>query len=478
MQAMEKRFRRGRCVVSIVTGRCVSGYPAEWGGWSRRTLMRLEGCGVKETVRNRVGTGMRKRMKCFAFFIAVFLLALSVGGSISASEDIGRIGFVFSRGAGGEYLSGAAAVALRLDHIYIIADMAVLNDDASSYVFIGDQEHTTECHGEMADTKTALFIVPPDVTDTKILDCDSACEGETVSLHYLCDDGEVTEKTLSMTITGYEELEGYYFLNWSASQADVEEMQETGFYLPGAVVNDAGKLVGILAPSGDIVTYYVDTGRFSDSAEPPSGERLFPGGGDSSRAVKGRPEEPTAAPMTEPTAAPEPEPAPFPSGIVGWIVIIIFGLILLLYVLKVLKKGKKAAQKTVHEIQPTMPVKEDIVRPTPDVPAAEPKTAALYLCCEGGVMDGRRYPVMADGILIGRDPECNICYPSDTQGISRKHCRLFWNKGVLMIMDLGSTSGTFIRGKGQIGTNVPVAVIAGDTFYLGEKKNAFSIKMR
>lgn len=446
--------------------------------------MRLEGCGVKETVRNRAGTGMRKRMKCFAFFIAVFLLALSMGESISASEDIGRIGFVFSRGAGGGYLSGAVSGAIRLDQIYIIADMAVLNDDASSYVFIGDQEHTAECHGEMADTKTALFILPPDVADTKIMDCDSACEGETVPLYYLCDDGELTEKTLSMTITGYEELERDYFPNWSASQADVEEMQETGFYLPGAVVNDAGKLVGIPTPSGDIISCYLEEGRFSGGAEPLSGGRLFPGGGDLLRVVKRRPEEPTVTPTTEPTAASTPEPTaapkpiPFLSGIVGWIVIIVFGLILLLYVLKVLEKRKKDTQKMVQEIQPTMPVEEDIVRPAPDVPPEEPKPAALYLCCEGGVMDGRRYPVPAAGILIGRDPECNICYPSGTQGISRKHCRLFWNKGVLMIMDLGSTSGTFIRGKGQIGTNVPVAVIAGDTFYLGEKKNAFSIKMR
>lgn len=92
-------------------------------------------------------------------------------------------------------------------------------------------------------------------------------------------------------------------------------------------------------------------------------------------------------------------------------------------------------------------------------------------------MDGKRFPITQNILLIGRDPACNICYPADTKGVSRRHCQVFWKSGVLMIMDLGSTAGTFIRGKGQIAANVPTAVKAGDTFYLGEKKNAFVIRM-
>ena len=122
-------------------------------------------------------------------------------------------------------------------------------------------------------------------------------------------------------------------------------------------------------------------------------------------------------------------------------------------------------------------------QPVPDSPGPiEPveiksKPSALYLCCEGGAMDGRRYPVGTTTILIGREPSCNIRYPADTKGVSRRHCEIFWKNGVLNIMDLGSTSGTFIHGKGQIPANAPVAVNAGDTFYLGEKRNAFVIRM-
>jgi len=67
-------------------------------------------------------------------------------------------------------------------------------------------------------------------------------------------------------------------------------------------------------------------------------------------------------------------------------------------------------------------------------------------------------------MIIGRSRSCNISYPAGTKGVSRQHCRLFWKNGTLYLMDLGSTYGTFLRGRGQIAPNVPVPVKAGDTF--------------
>ena len=46
----------------------------------------------------------------------------------------------------------------------------------------------------------------------------------------------------------------------------------------------------------------------------------------------------------------------------------------------------------------------------------------------------------------------------------------------LMLMDLNSTSGTFIQGFGKLQPMQPVEVSAGSVFYIGEKKNAFVIK--
>ena len=135
--------------------------------------------------------------------------------------------------------------------------------------------------------------------------------------------------------------------------------------------------------------------------------------------------------------------------------------------------------KPMNPVQsaPSVPDIPERIEPVELKPQPRPKISALYLCCEGGALDGRRYPVGTTTLLIGRDPSCNIRYPADTKGVSRRHCEIFWKNGVLHIMDLGSTSGTFIRGKGQIAANAPVAVNAGDTFYLGEKRNAFVIRM-
>lgn len=133
--------------------------------------------------------------------------------------------------------------------------------------------------------------------------------------------------------------------------------------------------------------------------------------------------------------------------------------------------------ESVTPVPPTEPVpqKPDVIEPENIDP--HPKSSVLYLYCEGGVMDGKRYQIGTDNIIIGRDPSSNIRYPADTAGISRRHCQVFWKNGVLHIMDLGSTAGTFIRGKGKIADNIPIALNAGDTFYIGEKRNAFVLRM-
>lgn len=111
--------------------------------------------------------------------------------------------------------------------------------------------------------------------------------------------------------------------------------------------------------------------------------------------------------------------------------------------------------------------------PSPTVPISD---KPLYILGQGGVMDGKRYQIVAQGIKIGRNPSCRICYPADTRGVSRDHCQLFWKNGNLMLMDLKSTSGTYLHGRGQIAPNVPVTVKKGDIFYIGEKRNAFLIQ--
>lgn len=94
-----------------------------------------------------------------------------------------------------------------------------------------------------------------------------------------------------------------------------------------------------------------------------------------------------------------------------------------------------------------------------------------------GVLKGRKYHLTGQRTMIGRAEEANIRYPADTRGISRKHCQVLKDTNGLMIMDLGSSWGTFIEGKGKIPANQPVVVSEGDMIHLGSEENTLIIRM-
>ena len=43
-------------------------------------------------------------------------------------------------------------------------------------------------------------------------------------------------------------------------------------------------------------------------------------------------------------------------------------------------------------------------------------------------------------------------------------------------MDLESSYGTYLEGKGKLLPNVPMELNVGDTFYLGDKNNGFTMR--
>lgn len=129
--------------------------------------------------------------------------------------------------------------------------------------------------------------------------------------------------------------------------------------------------------------------------------------------------------------------------------------------------------------QRTMPVWEYSPAENPPVsPNEGSKGIELYLFGMSGPLSGLEYRITEKMITIGRAVESNICYPADTKGVSRRHCQIFWRNGVLMIMDLGSTSGTFLRKKGQLQPNTPTIIKEGDVIYLGSKQNALTIQVK
>ncbi len=131
----------------------------------------------------------------------------------------------------------------------------------------------------------------------------------------------------------------------------------------------------------------------------------------------------------------------------------------------------------VEEIGATAPY----VPPMPAVAAPETKGTAVQgkkckLSAVGGYMDGRIYPMDAREVTIGRDASASIRYPSDVKGVSRMHCKLYWQGNDLMLVDLESSFGTYVEGKGKLSPHTPVVLKEGDRFCIGEQRNMFVIK--
>ena len=89
--------------------------------------------------------------------------------------------------------------------------------------------------------------------------------------------------------------------------------------------------------------------------------------------------------------------------------------------------------------------------------------------------DGSLTPITQRPVLIGRDPyACQVCMPEGTKAVSRRHCMVQVQNGVVTITDVGSTYGTYL-GETRLPVNVPTPVPKGAVFWLGAKSNSFSI---
>jgi len=57
----------------------------------------------------------------------------------------------------------------------------------------------------------------------------------------------------------------------------------------------------------------------------------------------------------------------------------------------------------------------------------------------------KNFSLPSNVTVIGRRSDCDLRIPLIT--ISKRHCQLSFNKGVLTLRDLGSLNGTILNGK-------------------------------
>ena len=92
-----------------------------------------------------------------------------------------------------------------------------------------------------------------------------------------------------------------------------------------------------------------------------------------------------------------------------------------------------------------MPADETRLRPTreePPAPAAAPARHGCLVFVEGEAALGR-VVVLSDEVVLGRDPSASVPLPGED--VSRRHARVAPDGDGHVVVDLGSTNGTWIE---------------------------------
>ena len=111
----------------------------------------------------------------------------------------------------------------------------------------------------------------------------------------------------------------------------------------------------------------------------------------------------------------------------------------------------------------------------PPPPAAAGSGTRMGVMCLSGPMKGQTYSVGPNGMIVGRDNDCAIRFPSNHPGVSRRHCSLRWQGGVLMLTDLGSSHGTFLQNGIQLSPHYPTQLPPDSQFSLANSGIAFRV---
>lgn len=98
--------------------------------------------------------------------------------------------------------------------------------------------------------------------------------------------------------------------------------------------------------------------------------------------------------------------------------------------------------------------------------------------CLHGVLEGQMFGLNNQGqIIFGRTAESTVRFSDSTRGISGKHCEIKIKEGIPVLIDRGSTYGTFLSDGTKLTPNAPCRIKNGMKFYLGSKDNLFEIYM-
>ncbi|MBN8734204.1 MAG: trypsin-like peptidase domain-containing protein [Acidobacteria bacterium] len=111
-------------------------------------------------------------------------------------------------------------------------------------------------------------------------------------------------------------------------------------------------------------------------------------------------------------------------------------------------------------------------------PVVRPRVTLLGLA---GEYAGQRLPLLVQGLTLGRDAAVsNVVFAAGTPGISKRHCRVYYDQGRVMVEDTYSTHGTFLGsgpGAGErLNPGEPRELQPGEEIRLADERVAFRLE--
>ena len=184
--------------------------------------------------------------------------------------------------------------------------------------------------------------------------------------------------------------------------------------------------------------------------------------------------DPSASP-SNPNDPGQPSQGTASDGNGGVVILIVVGVILVIVVVIIVaanaSKKKPAQASAAAGVLPRPPVQGGVM------PVQQGQPVPQQLCCTCGQFAGAKFPI-GGKIALGRDPaRCQIVFDGGAQGISSLHCEIVRTPSGILLIDKGSTYGTYLKSNGRklnAGESIPLR--SGDAFYLADTKNEFFVQ--
>jgi pSer/pThr/pTyr-binding forkhead associated (FHA) protein len=93
-----------------------------------------------------------------------------------------------------------------------------------------------------------------------------------------------------------------------------------------------------------------------------------------------------------------------------------------------------------------------------------------FLVSTTGPIQGKRFPITAEGITLGREAGVDVVIPSE--GVSRLHARVLLHNGAVWVQDQGSRNGVFVNEKRVVRHK---QLSPGDSLTVGEQTFAIEV---